>query len=39
VADGLGLAKMEFLYRTFSLMHAVSGINVYGTIWICARKA
>jgi ubiquinone/menaquinone biosynthesis C-methylase UbiE len=39
VADGLRLAMMEFHYRTFSVLHAVSGINVYGTIWICARKA
>lgn len=37
-AAGLNLIKMGFLYRTFSLLRAITGVNLYGTIWICARR-
>lgn len=35
---GLRLLKMGLLYQFFSLVKALTGVNVYGTIWICARK-
>jgi SAM-dependent methyltransferase len=38
-ASGAALVKMDLLYRTFSLMHAATGVNLYGTLWVCARKA
>lgn len=38
-AAGANLLKMDCLYRAFSLLRAVTGVNLYGTLWICARKA
>lgn len=37
-ASGLRLARMEALYRLFSALHAATGVNLYGTIWIAARR-
>lgn len=37
-ATGVNLVKMDLLYRIFSAIHALTGLNLYGTIWISARK-
>lgn len=37
-ATGPRLFKMHCIYRMFSLVKRVTGVNLYGTIWICARK-
>jgi len=37
-ASGARLLKMGLLYRLFSALRFVTGLNLYGTIWICARR-
>jgi SAM-dependent methyltransferase len=37
-AAGLRLARMELLYRLFSALHAATGVNLYGTVWVAARR-
>jgi SAM-dependent methyltransferase len=35
---GSRLLKMHGLYRAFSLVKRITGVNLYGTLWISARK-
>lgn len=38
VARGWKLFRFQLLYRIFSWIHSITGVNLYGTLWVVARK-